>query len=277
VGAYTYGDFCTGEILQLFPATSGGTETVLLDTTLNISSFGEDEAGELYVVGLGGTVDRLTSSPPPPPCNYTISPGSEASTAGGGASTVTVTSASDCNWRAASHETWITIPAGASGTGNGTVSYSVAANPGTGARTGTMHIAGQPFTVTQAGATGGSGGGGCFIATAAFGSPLAREVRVLREFRDRALLTHPPGRLLVGAYYRLSPPLARAIAAHEQARAAARAALWPLVWWAHLALAWPALAIALAGGGLAAGPLVLVLLRRNRRTRGRARPGVPTP
>jgi hypothetical protein len=120
-------------------------------------------------------------------------------------------------------------------------------------------------------------GGGCFIATAAFSSPLAREVRVLREFRDRALLTHPPGRLLVGAYYRLSPPLARAIAAHEQARAAARAALWPLVWWAHLALAWPALAIALAGGGLAAGPLVLVLLRRNRRTRGRARPGVPTP
>ncbi len=35
---------------------------VLLDTSLNISSFGEDEAGEVYVVGLGGTVSRLASS-----------------------------------------------------------------------------------------------------------------------------------------------------------------------------------------------------------------------
>ena len=56
-GTYVFGDFCTGEIFTL----AGGTSGVLLDTTLNISSFGEDEAGELYVVGLGGTVYRLTN------------------------------------------------------------------------------------------------------------------------------------------------------------------------------------------------------------------------
>jgi hypothetical protein len=54
-GAYVFGDFCTGEIF-LF---DGGGQRVLLDTPLALASFGEDEAGELYVVGLRGTVHRL--------------------------------------------------------------------------------------------------------------------------------------------------------------------------------------------------------------------------
>ena len=56
-GTYVFGDFCTGEIFT----RAGGSMALLLDTTLNISSFGEDEAGELYVVGLGGTVHRLVA------------------------------------------------------------------------------------------------------------------------------------------------------------------------------------------------------------------------
>jgi glucose/arabinose dehydrogenase len=54
LGSYVYGDLCTGEIFRLL----GGTWTVALDTTLNITSFGEDEAGELYVVG-SNTVQRI--------------------------------------------------------------------------------------------------------------------------------------------------------------------------------------------------------------------------
>jgi hypothetical protein len=61
-GAYVYGDFCTGEIFML----SGGSAGVLLDTALNISSFGEDEAGEIYVVGLDGTINRISNPNPPP-------------------------------------------------------------------------------------------------------------------------------------------------------------------------------------------------------------------
>ena len=49
-GTYVFGDFCTGEIL----AWDGNTQNIMLDTALNISSFGEDEDGELYFVGLGG-------------------------------------------------------------------------------------------------------------------------------------------------------------------------------------------------------------------------------
>ena len=59
-GTYVFGDFCTGEIFS----AAGGAPNVLLDTALNISSFGEDEAGEIYVVGLGGTVHRIAPVSP---------------------------------------------------------------------------------------------------------------------------------------------------------------------------------------------------------------------
>lgn len=54
-GSYIFGDYCSGEIL-LWHNTQ---QLLLLDTDRSISSFGEDEDGELYVVGLGGTVDKI--------------------------------------------------------------------------------------------------------------------------------------------------------------------------------------------------------------------------
>ena len=57
---YVYGDYCTGEIFVL----DGATQKLLLDTPMQISSFGEDEAGEIYVVGIGGTVQRITNPNP---------------------------------------------------------------------------------------------------------------------------------------------------------------------------------------------------------------------
>lgn len=70
---------------------------------------------------------------------------------------------------------------------------------------------------------------GCFIATAAFGTPMAQQIGVLRAIRDRYLLASPAGQLFVATYYSLAPPFARAIASDDWLRAGARAMLAPIV------------------------------------------------
>ncbi|HKU41998.1 MAG TPA: CFI-box-CTERM domain-containing protein, partial [Polyangiales bacterium] len=73
----------------------------------------------------------------------------------------------------------------------------------------------------------------CFVATAAYGSPLAAEIGALRRFRDRQLSTHWLGRQLVAAYNVVGPILADRIREHDSVRAAVRSLLSPLVAVAH--------------------------------------------
>ena len=91
--------------------------------------------------------------PPSPTCTYTIAPNNESLAAAGGNGTAIAVTAStgSCTWTAVSNASWITVSAGASGTGNGSVGYTAAVNTGA-ARAGTMTIAGQTFTVNQAAA-----------------------------------------------------------------------------------------------------------------------------
>ncbi|HWC75956.1 MAG TPA: PQQ-dependent sugar dehydrogenase, partial [Blastocatellia bacterium] len=144
-GTYVYADFCTGEIFT-FP---GSSTTPVLDTTLNISSFGEDEAGELYVVSLGGTVHRLTDSG----CGFSISPSSQVFSSAGGSGSIQVTTQPGCLWTATTAANFITINS-AGGTGSGMATYSVSSNPNSTLRSGTITVAGLNFTVNQAGLTG---------------------------------------------------------------------------------------------------------------------------
>lgn len=73
------------------------------------------------------------------------------------------------------------------------------------------------------------GSGGCLIATAAYGTPLAGEIDVLRSLRDRYLLRNTLGTAFVDTYYRVSPPLADAVASEPALASLVRAMLHPLV------------------------------------------------
>lgn len=82
-------------------------------------------------------------------CNYTLSSSSQNFSVAGGNGSFNVNTLGTCDWQAIRSADWITITGGASGTGNGTVSFSVAANSGP-ARTGTITVGGRIFTITQA-------------------------------------------------------------------------------------------------------------------------------
>jgi hypothetical protein len=71
--------------------------------------------------------------------------------------------------------------------------------------------------------------GGCFIATAAYGTPMADDIQVLREFRDKYLLADPLGQALVDTYYRISPPVAEFITDHPKLKPVVRAGLMPAI------------------------------------------------
>ena len=81
-------------------------------------------------------------------CSYSINPTSLSISGAGGNSTVNVVVSNGCTWTAASNAAWITITGGGTGTGSGPVSFTVQGNAGA-ARSGTISVAGQTFTVNQ--------------------------------------------------------------------------------------------------------------------------------
>src|SRR5262245_23669587 len=86
-------------------------------------------------------------------CSFSLSPTNQSFPAAGGTGVVDIAAANNgCARTAASNVPWVTISFGQTGTGSGSAGYTVAANPGPAQRSGTLTIAGETFTVLQAGA-----------------------------------------------------------------------------------------------------------------------------
>ena len=94
-----------------------------------------------------------------------------------------------------------------------------------------------PGNPNQPPPTGGGGSsGGCFIATAAYGSGMAEEVNILKNFRDDVLLTSAMGKAFIKFYYQNSPSIADYISDHDSLREMVRISLFPVVGMSWLVL-----------------------------------------
>ncbi len=107
---------------------------------------------------------------------------------------------------------------------------------GGGAKVQVEHPAGHAGNATVGVEGTASGRLSCFIATAAFGDPMAEELQYLRLWRDRCLAQSACGRWFIRTYYACSPPVARFIARSDARRAAVRVLLRPVIWAARLQL-----------------------------------------
>ena len=122
------------------------------DTTLTVQQAGPSSAPPAPTPAPSPTPAPPVPPPPPPPnCSYRIEPVRNAIPAAGETLTVDVRAADGCGWSASSRDPWITVRSD-SGTGNGSVRLTVAANTSPSARTGTAAIAGTIVTIEQAGA-----------------------------------------------------------------------------------------------------------------------------
>ena len=134
--------------LQITGGFSGAGPGTVQFTAL--PSLGAPRVGHITVADQTYTVTQAGVGS----CTYTLGPGSGTNVpAVGGSGSITVTTSPGCAWSAASDSAWLVITNGFSGSGSGSVQFSTLLNSGA-QRVGIITIAGQTYTVTQAGASG---------------------------------------------------------------------------------------------------------------------------
>jgi hypothetical protein len=125
--------------------TGTGTGSGTIDYTVDANPAASTRSATIAVGGQVVTISQAAA-----PCTYTVSPSSISVGSDAATGTFSIAATSGCSWSATSGASWLTMTTATTGSGNGTIGYSVAANPNTSARVGTISVGGQSFTVTQA-------------------------------------------------------------------------------------------------------------------------------
>jgi hypothetical protein len=132
-------------ITVTFGASGNGNGTVQYGVGANT---GAGRTGSIIAAGQTVTITQAGTGPT---CMYGVAPNSASYPASASSGNVAVTTPAGCAWAATSQAGWIAITSGASGNGDGTVQYTVAANTDPAGRTGTLSVATQTVTISQAG------------------------------------------------------------------------------------------------------------------------------
>lgn len=127
---------------------SGTSGNGVVNYLVAANSSTSNRTGVISIAGQTFTLTQVGTT-----CSYSISPTAQSLSQAASSGSVSVTATGGCNWTAASNADWITIDSGSSGTGNGTVNFSAAPNTSASPRAGTLTVAGQSFSVAQAGTT----------------------------------------------------------------------------------------------------------------------------
>ena len=126
--------------------TSGSTGTGNGTVNYSVAANGPTSSprtGTMTIAGQTFTVNQDGA------CPLSITPSGRTFAAPGGTGDITVTTDPTCTWTAVKDVPWITITSGSSGTGNGTVKYSVSPNPTGVQRQGTVTVSGKVHTVKE--------------------------------------------------------------------------------------------------------------------------------
>jgi len=125
-----------------------GTGNGAVNFTVAANPTGLIRTGLVSIAGVTYTVTQAAAS-----CSYSILPITRAHSAGTEGGLISVTAVAGCPWTVSNTNAWVTILPPTSGTGNGDVAYSVAANASSISRTGVVTIAAQNFTIVQNGSS----------------------------------------------------------------------------------------------------------------------------
>ncbi len=136
----------TNEWISLLSSTNGfGDGTVAYLVQANVSN--SSRIGAIFAGGVTFSISQSAA-----PCDATLAPMNFNHGFGSETGLVDIALPDGCAWEVANTNSWIAIDSGAAGSGNGSVGYSLSANPSSLSRSGTLVIGGVPFLVVQSGA-----------------------------------------------------------------------------------------------------------------------------